>query len=147
MYGSLSDYGPEFEVTLGVVLANLADVAAIVFFSPWGIPMADPVPVLIHLSGKDSVGKDDNYTLYSYPEVSSSGFIIPGHPDFRISSAGVAHTRSLSFLKKHLGGPYFDLEKIWDEHTFYEFGDRSAEKTMATMVDEPYVNHVPTVCY
>lgn len=48
-------------------------------------------------------------------------------------------------MKKHLGGPIFDLEKIWDEHTYYEFEDRSVEKTMETMVLEPYVNHIPTV--
>lgn len=62
-----------------------------------------------------------------------------------MSSGGVAHTRSLTFIKKHLNGPYFDLEKIWEEHTYFEFADRSVEKTMATMVQEPYVNHVPTV--
>lgn len=44
-----------------------------------------------------------------------------------------------------MGGPYFDLEVIWDEHTYYEFDDRSVECTMATMVQEPYVNHIPTV--
>ena len=44
-----------------------------------------------------------------------------------------------------MGGPYFDLEAIWDEHTRYEFADRSVEETMATMVDEPYVNHIPTL--
>jgi carboxymethylenebutenolidase len=57
----------------------------------------------------------------------------------------VAHTRSLSFLKPLMGGPYFDLEAIWDEHTRYEFAVRSVEETMATMVDQPYVNHVPTL--
>jgi carboxymethylenebutenolidase len=44
-----------------------------------------------------------------------------------------------------MGGPYFDLEAIWDEHTHYEFASRSVEETMATMVEEPYVNHVPTL--
>jgi carboxymethylenebutenolidase len=44
-----------------------------------------------------------------------------------------------------MGGPYFDLEEIWEEHTYYEFADRSVEHTMSTMVQEPYVNHVPTV--
>ena len=48
-------------------------------------------------------------------------------------------------MKPLLGGPYFDLEAIWDEHTKYEFEDRSVDKTMATMVDEPYVNHIPTL--
>lgn len=101
---------------------------------------------MLHLDASKPETKDsESLRVYSYPEVFSSGFIIPGHADFNMSSAGVAHTRSLTFVKKHLNGPYFDLEKIWDEHTYFEFGDRSVEKTMATMVQEPYVNHVPTV--
>lgn len=44
-----------------------------------------------------------------------------------------------------MDGPFFDLEAIWEEHTYYEFADRSVEHTMSTMVQEPYVNHVPTV--
>ena len=44
-----------------------------------------------------------------------------------------------------LGGLFFDLEAVWDEHTRFEFGERDVEKTMATMVAEPYVNHVPTL--
>lgn len=114
------------------------------FLGIWDTP--SNLPALFHVP-KESA--DDQRpargTIYSYPEALSAGFIVPGHTDFKISTAGVAHSRSLTFLKKHMDGPYFDLEKIWDEHTFYEFGDRSVEKTMATMVQEPYVNHVPTV--
>ncbi|KAK3182202.1 hypothetical protein K4F52_006571 [Lecanicillium sp. MT-2017a] len=51
----------------------------------------------------------------------------------------------LQFLKPKLNGPFFDLEKIWEEHTYYEFADRSVEHTMSTMVQEPYVNHIPTL--
>lgn len=101
-------------------------------------------PSLYHLAGKETVtGKD--LTTYSYPEALSGSFIIPGHKDFLPSPAGVAHTRTLTFLKKHMKGPYFDLEAIWDEHTEFEFGNRSVANTMGTMVQEPYVNHIPTV--
>lgn len=72
-------------------------------------------------------------------------FAIPAHEDYHAPSASVAHTRTLTFLKPLIGGPYFDLEKIWDEHTYWEFEARSVEETMATMVEEPYVNHVPTL--
>lgn len=130
--------------TLPTVLAAVKNITAMVFFHPWDIPTE--APVLMHLSTDKNAESRDSRTKYSYPEASSAGFIIPGHPDFKASSAGVSHTRSLSFLKKHLGGPYFDLEKIWEEHAYFEFGDRSVEKTMGTMVQEPYVNHVPTVC-
>lgn len=83
--------------------------------------------------------------VHVYDTANSTNFVLPSHEDFQIAAAGVAHTRSLGFLRKHLGGPIFDLEAIWDEHTLFEFGERNVEKTMGTMVDEPYVNHVPTV--
>ncbi|OTA56772.1 carboxymethylenebutenolidase [Hypoxylon sp. EC38] len=72
-------------------------------------------------------------------------FAIPAHEDYHATSASVAHTRTLSFLKPLVDGPYFDIENIWDEHTYWEFKARSVEETMATMVEEPYVNHIPTL--
>ncbi|QSZ37047.1 hypothetical protein DSL72_009139 [Monilinia vaccinii-corymbosi] len=82
---------------------------------------------------------------HAYGATKSSDFILPSHDSYDPVAAGVAHTRSLGFIKKHLGGPIFDLEAIWDEHTLYEFGDRDVRKTMSTMVDQPYVNHIPTM--
>jgi carboxymethylenebutenolidase len=76
-----------------------------------------------------------------------SGWVLPADEDYHKRSAGIAHTRSLGFLKKHLDGPWFDLEAVWDEHTKYEFGERDVQKTMATMVDQPYVNHIPTMTF
>jgi carboxymethylenebutenolidase len=38
-----------------------------------------------------------------------------------------------------------DLEALWEEHCRYEFETRDVDATMATMVDEPYVNHIPTM--
>ena len=87
-----------------------------------------------------------NDITHVYESASSPNFVLPYHEHYQPGPAGVAHSRSLGFIKKHLDGPYFDLEVIWDEHTLYEFGERNVEKTMATMVQEPYVNHVPTVC-
>lgn len=138
VYGSRDEYPPSF----GTILGGLAhSFAAVVSFADHGIPS---IPVLLHLAGPEQV-QSQNPKVYAYPEASSPQFILPGHADFLASSAGVAHSRSLTFVKKHLDGPYFDLEKIWDEHTFYEFEERSVEKTMATMVQEPYVNHTTTV--
>ena len=39
----------------------------------------------------------------------------------------------------------FDLAALWDAHCRYEFETRDLDATMATMVAEPYVNHVPTM--
>jgi len=38
-----------------------------------------------------------------------------------------------------------DLVKLWEEHTKHEFATRDAEATLATMVDDAYVNHVPVL--
>jgi carboxymethylenebutenolidase len=38
-----------------------------------------------------------------------------------------------------------DLEKLWDEHTKYEFATPDVEATLATMVEDAYVNHVPVM--
>ena len=37
------------------------------------------------------------------------------------------------------------LRKLWEEHTADEFEIRDADATVATMVDDAYVNHVPTM--
>ena len=41
--------------------------------------------------------------------------------------------------------PDYDLGALWDEHLRHEFETRDVDATMATMVAEPYVNHVPTL--
>jgi carboxymethylenebutenolidase len=39
----------------------------------------------------------------------------------------------------------FDLSSLWDAHCRHEFETRDLDATMATMVAEPYVNHIPTM--
>ena len=41
--------------------------------------------------------------------------------------------------------PAPDLVALWEQHCRYEFELRDADATMATMVPEPYVNHIPTL--
>ena len=38
-----------------------------------------------------------------------------------------------------------DLVALWEAHTRFEFETRDVNATMATMVAEPYVNHIPTM--
>jgi carboxymethylenebutenolidase len=38
-----------------------------------------------------------------------------------------------------------DLVALWEEHCRLEFEKRDANATMATMVAQPYVNHIPTM--
>ena len=38
-----------------------------------------------------------------------------------------------------------NLSALWEEHTAHEFSTRDTEATLATMVDDAYVNHVPVL--
>jgi len=38
-----------------------------------------------------------------------------------------------------------NLSQLWDEHVRYEFSTRNTEETLATMVDDAYVNHIPVL--
>jgi carboxymethylenebutenolidase len=38
-----------------------------------------------------------------------------------------------------------DLPSLWQEHTDHEFVTRDTEATLATMVEDAYVNHVPVM--
>ena len=41
--------------------------------------------------------------------------------------------------------PETDLVRLWEEHTTHEFVTRDTEATLATMVEDAYVNHVPVL--
>jgi carboxymethylenebutenolidase len=36
-----------------------------------------------------------------------------------------------------------ELERLWSEHLDGEFGTKDVEATLATMVDDAYINHMP----
>ena len=37
------------------------------------------------------------------------------------------------------------LRNLWEEHMRHEFATRNTEETLATMVDDAYVNHIPVL--
>ncbi|KAI1336033.1 hypothetical protein F5Y15DRAFT_216535 [Xylariaceae sp. FL0016] len=144
-------YGPELWNAVAASTANVSSiVAGIVYASTSdlnGLASPPTLPTLRHIAGGEAkpVYRDGSLYEYRYHKVASHKFAIPFQPEFHYSTEAVSHTRSLTFLKPRTSGPYFDLEAVWDEHTYYEFADRSVEHTMSTMVQEPYVNHVPTL--
>jgi len=85
----------------------------------------------------------EDVEIYVYPGVDHA-FARIGGDHFDKSSFLMAHERSISALKKEIG-PYFNLSDLWDEHVRHEFDTRDVPATMATMVAEPYVNHIPTM--
>ena len=72
------------------------------------------------------------------------GFAIPYRAAFDKQADSLAHSRTLGLLRRVLG-PHYDLVALFEEHVRHEFETRDVDATMATMIDEPYVNHVPTL--
>ncbi|KAI0274729.1 hypothetical protein BC834DRAFT_7954 [Gloeopeniophorella convolvens] len=108
--------------------------------------------------GPRAPGKEPLLTVHAYPKVPSdppfpfeckapalvqAGETSSVDPYIR-SATNLSYSRTLALLRKELG-PYLDLEKLWEKHTYYEFVERDAPKTMSTMVKAPYVNHVATL--
>ncbi len=151
---------------LGGKLAYLAaahsgvDVA--VGYYPVGIEaeldLADKIkcPMTLHIAASDdfcppeaqvqiqkTFGDRAGVDLFVYPEVGHA-FAAPERHSYHKPSAMMAHSRSMRKFREVLG-PVYDLNHLWDMHCFYEFAERDVAKTMATMVSEPYVNHIPTM--
>lgn len=81
--------------------------------------------------------------FYLYPGCDHA-FAAPERESFNKPATLMAHSRSIALFRKVMG-PHYDLSALWDRHTELEFGVRSAQATMETMVAEPYVNHIPTM--
>ena len=72
------------------------------------------------------------------------GFANAAHQNYDKPAAMMAYSRSIAFLRRELG-PIYDLSRLWEAHTLHEFATRDVDATMATMVEQPYVNHIPTM--
>src|SRR6201996_6183483 len=98
--------------------------------------------VQIHLAASQRWGT--RFPSHRY-ENTVPGFAEYDLDEFDKVGASLAWTRTLSLLRTafDIDGP--DLETIWENHTRLEFAEKDIDKTMATMVAQPYVNHVPTM--
>jgi len=119
-------------------------------------------PTMLHMAGRDqfcppSAQAQIHQTLDTYPLVTlhvyaeqDHAFARVGGKHFDARSAELAHLRTLEFFVRHLGGPAATnapqrLSDLWDEHVKYEFATQNTEDTLATMVADAYVNHVPVL--
>ncbi|KAL1852097.1 hypothetical protein Daus18300_012309 [Diaporthe australafricana] len=145
-------YEPELWNTVASTLSDHPSIVAVAVYADVPSETSKPligvsIPVIHHLAGKSPAvpPKLELLKQYFYSNAKSYKFATPFQASFHYNTESISHTRNLTFLKERMGGPYFDLETIWEEHCYYEFADRSMEHTMSTMVQEPYVNHVPTM--
>ncbi|RGP76939.1 carboxymethylenebutenolidase [Fusarium longipes] len=122
------------------ILSDIPDiVSAVVYANADDLPglSSANIPLLRHVVGPTAKRSPENRSgaEYYYPKARSYAFATPFHEHFDYNTESVSHTRNLQFLKPKIGGPYFDLEYIWEEHTHYEFADRSVEHTMNSELD------------
>ncbi|SCK24763.1 carboxymethylenebutenolidase [Variovorax sp. HW608] len=113
-------------------------------------------PLVLHIAEKDgfcppeareailkALGGRAGVELYVYPGVDHAFARVDG-AHYDKPAALMAHQRSIAAFRRVLG-PHYDLSALWDKHCEYEFATRDVDATMATMVPEPYVNHIPTM--
>lgn len=91
----------------------------------------------------DATAQHPRAQAYVY-EGGDHAFARPNSEHYHKPSARFAHERSVTALHQTIG-PVYDLVALWEEHIRHEFDTRDVPATMATMVKEPYVNHIPTL--
>ena len=138
--------------------AKRGEVAAAVCYDadiPTGseTPASPQAPVAFHFAGKNPnqfarvIGEmtplPAGIECYNYSDA-AAGFYRAGSAAYHKPSAQMSQTRTLTLLRRIIG-PVFDFGTLWDKHCEYEFAIRDVDATMATMVAEPYVNHIPTM--
>ena len=148
---------------LAYLTATRHDVDAAVSFYGVGIEEAldesggIACPMLMHFAGEDSFVPQDavnaisthfearpEVRIHVYPGVDHAFYNHARSEVYHRPSAMVAHSRTIALLR-HALGPTYDLESLWEHHLHHEFTGRDTAATMATMVAEPYVNHIPTM--
>jgi carboxymethylenebutenolidase len=122
-------------------------------------------PLMLHLAGQDqfcspeaqaqiqaALAGNPLVTLHRYPD-QDHAFARPGGAHYDAAAAELADLRTLEFCLRHLrpeGAARLTparqfLSNLWEEHVRDEFVTRDTGATMDTMVDDAYVNHIPTM--
>jgi len=115
-------------------------------------------PLLLHIAGKDKYCPPEaqaliHKTLDPNPLVTLHDYADQDHAFGRLggehydeNAAELAHLRTLEFFVRNLNRDGVQsLSSIWEEHIKYEFATRNTEDTLATMVPDAYVNHIPVL--
>ena len=111
-------------------------------------------PLMLHLAGLDKycpplaqkqiAAALPEASIYHYPN-SDHAFARKGGAHYDPAAAELGDLRTVEFFLRHLMLKRHPLEAIWAEHIRHEFSTRSTEDTLATMVEDAYVNHIPVL--
>ncbi|OAP65237.1 hypothetical protein AYL99_01209 [Fonsecaea erecta] len=140
-------YGDAASLVLEACMKPMPKLVAVVAYYPDHVPRSTTgfpptLNVLIHLAASQRWGT--RFPMYRY-EKTKPGFAEHDLDEFDKIGASLAWSRTLGVLRLafDIEGP--DIESLWEAHTRLEFAEKDVDKTMATMVPQPYVNHVPTM--
>ncbi|KAI8939877.1 hypothetical protein NX059_003610 [Plenodomus lindquistii] len=129
-------------------------------FTTYSLRMISFPPQLIHAAGSEIPRREPYPNVPVSPTRTPQGvartyryedarrekyWVLPGDENYHKRSAGLAHTRSLAFLKPLLKGPWLDVEAVWEDHIQHLFKEQNVAKAMAGMVDRTYVNYILTM--
>jgi len=101
------------------------------------------VPATARAAIKQAQAENDDAEVYVYRGAGHS-FDDRACKTFDRGAASLAHSRTLSLLRRAIG-PRYDLDTLWEKHLEGEFVTCDADATIRTMVPRAYVNHVPTM--
>ncbi|GAB7355432.1 hypothetical protein MBLNU459_g5942t1 [Dothideomycetes sp. NU459] len=143
---ALIAYGDAAAVCLELCAKPMPHMVALVAYYPTTIPSPKTkypphLHLLVHLASAQ--GFAPAFDSYVYDDV-VPGFAEHDLDEYDKNAASLAWSRTLWAVRKAFKIEV-DLETIWEMHTELEFATKNAAATMATMVDEPYVNHIPTM--
>ncbi len=160
--GKLATLGYGTGGLLAVLAAARLKIDAAIAYYPVGLDAqldeasAVRCPILFHFAENDqrltAAGREkiraafasaDSAQFFVY-RGAAHGFSDRKRDSYDRISAQIARSRSIGLLRTYLG-PRYDLNAMWERHGDCEFAMRDVDATMATMVDEPYVNHIPTL--
>jgi carboxymethylenebutenolidase len=101
------------------------------------------IPATARTAIKQALAGHDNAEFYVYPGADHA-FNNRERDTYHPPSASLAHSRTIGLLRRAIG-PSYDLNALWEKHLEGEFVTLDADATIRTMVERPYVNHVPTM--
>ncbi|PNS20633.1 hypothetical protein CAC42_360 [Sphaceloma murrayae] len=139
-------YGHAAAICLEAATEPVHRLSGLIAYYPVSLPThasayQRSLQVVVHLASSQTFAPAFDY--YLYPNTTPS-FAEHDSDAFSKVSATLAWTRSLATVRKAFRIEV-DLEKVWENRVALEFVTKDAAATMNTMVDEPYVNHVPTL--
>ncbi|KKY26624.1 putative dienelactone hydrolase [Diplodia seriata] len=145
-YYAIVAFGAAATVCLQLAQKPMPRLSAMVVYYPDNLPSPNfkyptQLPLVMHLAGAQTVGGATMKTYYY--RGTEPGFAEMDLAEYEPVAAGLAWSRTLGTVRKGLN-LNVDLESVWEEHLQHKYQNRDAAKTMATMIPQPYVNHVPT---